>query len=133
METEYVSLMANKTWELVSRPKSTKGNPVNILISLWVLVCKRNKIGLIERFKARLTIKGYRQKYGLDNVETYSLVVRTEPVRLILLLSLLLGLECRHVDFVTTFLNGILTGVEIFMEQPEQYNDETGQVCKLLK
>ncbi|OWY94108.1 hypothetical protein PHMEG_00036258 [Phytophthora megakarya] len=126
MDTEYASLMANKTRELVSRPKSTKDNPVNIFTSIWVLVCKRNEKGLIERFKARLTIKGYRQKYGLDYLETYSPVVRIESVRLILLLALLMGLECQHLDFVTAFLHGS-------RNQPEGYNDGTGRVCKLLK
>ncbi|POM69565.1 Integrase catalytic core protein [Phytophthora palmivora] len=116
-DTEYESLMENQTWELVPRP-----------------MLKRNGKGEIERHKARLAIKGYRQKYGLDYLETYSPVVRIESVRLVLLLALLLGLECRHVDFVTAFLNGVLCGgVDISMEQPEGYNDGSGRACKLLK
>ncbi|OWZ03552.1 polyprotein [Phytophthora megakarya] len=133
MNAEYESLLENNTWELVQRPKSTKSKTVNILTSLWVLVVKRNEKGDIDRHKARLAIKGYKQKYGLDYLETYSPVVRIESVRLILLLALLLGLECRHVDFVTAFLNGVLTGVEIFMEQPEGYDDGSGRVCRLLR
>ncbi|POM81882.1 Integrase catalytic core protein [Phytophthora palmivora] len=125
MDTEYASLMENQTWDLVPRPSSTKNKPVNILTSLWILVLKRNEKGIIERHKARLAIKRYPQKYGLDYLETYSPVVRIESVRLVLLLALRLGLECRHVDFVTAFLNGVLCGMDIYMEQP--------RVCKLLK
>ncbi|POM60090.1 polyprotein [Phytophthora palmivora] len=133
MDTEYESPMKSQTWELVPRTSSTKNKPVNILTSLWILVLKRNEKGEIERHKARLAIKGYRQKYGLNYLETYPPVVRIESVRLVLLLSLLLGLECRHVDFVTAFQNGVLCGVDIYMKQPEGYDDGSGRVCKLLK
>ncbi|KAE8955633.1 hypothetical protein PR001_g32021, partial [Phytophthora rubi] len=44
-----------------------------------------------------------------------------------------LGLDCVHVDFVTAFLNGELTDVTIYMEQPEGYEDGTDRVCKLRK
>ncbi|POM58564.1 putative transposable element [Phytophthora palmivora] len=119
MDTEYESLMENQTWELVPRSSSTKNKRVNILTSLWILVLKRNK-------KVKLSDTKLDWKYGLDYLETYSPVVRIESVRLVLLLALLLGLECRHVDFVTAFLNGVLCGVDIYMEQPDG-------VCKLLK
>ncbi|KAE8950888.1 hypothetical protein PR001_g33963, partial [Phytophthora rubi] len=78
MEEEYQSHMRNGTWELVPRPKPERGKPVNIFTSLWVLVRKWNEKGEIEHHKARLAIKGYRQKYGLDYLETYSPVVRIE-------------------------------------------------------
>ncbi|GMF18665.1 unnamed protein product [Phytophthora fragariaefolia] len=133
MDVEYESLIRNQTWVLVPRPKPTQDKPINILSSLWVLNLKRNERGEIERHKARLAIKGYRQKYGLDCLETYSPVVRIESVLLVLLPALLLGLECQHIDFVTAFLNGVLEGVEIYMEQTEGYDDGSGRVCKLLK
>ncbi|GMF22868.1 unnamed protein product [Phytophthora fragariaefolia] len=133
MDVEYESLIRNQTWVLVPRPKPIRDKPINILSSLWVLNLKRNERGEIERHKARLAIKGYRQKYGLDYLETNSPVVRIESVLLVLLLALLLGLDCQHIDFVTAFLNGVLEGVEIYMEQPEGYDDGSGRVCKLLK
>ncbi|OWZ17902.1 hypothetical protein PHMEG_0008094 [Phytophthora megakarya] len=72
---------------------------------------------------------------GIDKnyLETYYPVVRIESVRLVLLLAMILGLECRHVDFVTALLNGVLSDVDIYMEQPEGYDDGSGRVCKLLK
>ncbi|POM77640.1 putative transposable element [Phytophthora palmivora] len=133
MDAEYESLIRNKTWILVPRPKSTRSKRVNVLRCRWVLALKRNEKGMIERHKARLAVKGFRQKYGIDYFETYSPVVRIESVRLILILALLLGLDARQIDFITAFLNGVLTGVEIYMEQPEGYEDGTDQVCLLLK
>ncbi|KAG3090229.1 hypothetical protein PI124_g21521 [Phytophthora idaei] len=132
MDVEYNSLVRNKTWVLAPRPKPTRDKPVNILSCLWVLVKKLNAQGLVERFKARLAIQGYRQKYGIDYLKTYSPVVRIESVRLILSLALLLGLDVRQVDFVTVILNGVLSGVTIYMEQPEDYDDGAARVCTLL-
>jgi hypothetical protein len=60
-------------------------------------------------------------------------VVRIESVRLILLIAMFLGLECKHVAFVTAFLNGELVDVVIYMEQPEGYEDGTDRVCRLRK
>ncbi|POM71561.1 Integrase catalytic core protein [Phytophthora palmivora] len=133
MDAEYEPLIRNKTWVLVPRPKSTRSKPVNVLRCRSVLAIKRNKKGMIERHKARLAVKGFRQKNGIDYFETYSPVVRIESVRLILILALLLGLDARQIDFITAFLNGVLTGVEIYMEQLEGYEDDTDQTCLLLK
>ncbi|KAE9347966.1 hypothetical protein PR003_g6652 [Phytophthora rubi] len=108
MDEEYAALMANGTWELVARPKKRKGRrKANILTSVWVLVAKRNEKGDVERLKARLAIRGFLQKYGLDYLATYSPVVRIESVRLVLLISMFLDFDCRHIDFVTAFLNGL--------------------------
>ncbi|KAE9029193.1 Retrovirus-related Pol polyprotein from transposon TNT 1-94 [Phytophthora rubi] len=133
MDKEYDSQMRNGTWVLVPRPTSTKANPINILKCLWVLVAKRNEKGVVERLKARLAVKGFMQKYGIDYLATYSPVVRIESVRLVMILALMFCLDLRHIDIVTAFLNGVLTGVNIYMEQPEEYDDGTGRVCMLLK
>jgi hypothetical protein len=100
---------------------------------VWILVVERNAKGDVERLKARLAIRGFLQKFGLDYLATYSPVVRIESVRLILLIAMFLGLECKHVDFVTAFLNGELVDVVIYMEQPEGYEDGTDRVCRLRK
>ncbi|KAE8885345.1 hypothetical protein PF007_g10650 [Phytophthora fragariae] len=133
MDAEYESLMKNLTWELVPRPKSTKNKRVNILTSVWVLVVKRDEKGVIQRFKARLAVRGFLQKFGIDYLTTYSPVVRIESVRLVMILALMQGLDCRHVDFVTAFLNGELADVDIYMEQPQGYDDGSDRVCHLLK
>ncbi|RAW37535.1 hypothetical protein PC110_g6199 [Phytophthora cactorum] len=73
------------------------------------------------------------QKFGIDYLDTYSPVVRIESVRLVMLIAMVLSLDCAHVDFVTAFLNGELTDVTIYIEQPEGYEDGTDRVCKILK
>ena len=40
--------------------------------------------GDIERYKARLVVKGYNQKAGIDCDEVYSPVARLETIKLII-------------------------------------------------
>lgn len=115
-------------WELVERPKGAK-----VLKNKWVFVRKRNAKGEVCRYRTRITIKGCQQQYGVNFWETYAPVAKAESVRFILLLALYLGLFCRQVDFVTAFLNGPVGEVEIYMEQPDYFDDATGRVCKLLQ
>jgi len=46
----------------------------------WVYKTKRNIEGKIERHKARLVVKGYKQQHGRDYAETFMLVARVEIV-----------------------------------------------------
>ncbi|OWZ16541.1 LOW QUALITY PROTEIN: Retrovirus-related Gag-pol Polyprotein [Phytophthora megakarya] len=129
LETEYAELMRNNTWELVERPKGKK-----ILTSRWVFVRKQNAKGEVVRHRARLTIKGCQQEFGVNYWETYAPMVSFEAVKLVLLLALHYDLLCEHIDFVTAFLNGpIGEDVEIYMEMPKYFDDGSGQVCRLLR
>lgn len=71
MDNEYKSLMENNTWTLVELPSGAK--PIK---SKWVFKKKRDENGDVQRYKARLVIKGCSQKPGIDFQETYSPVVR---------------------------------------------------------
>ena len=73
--------------------------------------------GSIDKYKARLVIKGYKQKEGLDYFDTYSPVTRITSIRMILAIAALRNLEVHQMDVKTAFLNGVLDE-EIYMEQP---------------
>ena len=76
-------LVETGTWKLVDKLKDA------ILISnKFVFDKKRNKAGKITKYKARLVAKGCSQRLGYDYQEPFSLVVRMETVRTILLLVL---------------------------------------------
>lgn len=70
MNEELAALIENGTWDVVDLPK---GN--NAIDSKWSKI-KRDSNNNIERYKARLVIKGYSQRYGIDYEETFSPVVR---------------------------------------------------------
>lgn len=64
MQSEYNSLMKYKTWELVPRPESKK-----ILSNRWVFKIKRKQDGSIDKYKARLVVRGCEQRRGVDYSE----------------------------------------------------------------
>lgn len=128
-KSEYSSHMTNGTWVLVPPPPGRK-----ILQNRWVFVVKYKGDGSIDRFKARLVIKGFLQQHGIDYDEIFSPVIRMEVLRLLLTIAALLNFEVHQMDVKTAFLHGVLD-VEIYMEQPEGFvvPGQEQLVCKLLK
>ena len=81
------------------------------------------------RYKARLVIKGYSQRQGLDYEETGP-VVQFGSIRSILAVAATSRMQFVQFDVKTKFLHGDLN-TEIFMAQPKGYEDGTTKVCKL--
>ena len=76
--------------------------------------------GSINKYKARLVVKGYKQKEGVDYFDTYSPVTRITSIRMLITIVALHKLEIHQMDVKTAFLNGELDE-EIYMEQPEGF------------
>ena len=89
MQEEMDSLLENKTWELVKLPKERKA-----LQNKWVYRIKQDGEGKKERYKARLVVKGFAQKEGIDFNEIFSPVVKMSSIRVVLGLVASLNLEC---------------------------------------
>jgi len=85
----------------------------------WKYALKLEK-GLPHRFKARLCLQGFRQRYGHDYVHTSSPVVKVESLRLILLLASILDLECHTMDVDTAYLNASLNEL-LYAKIPDLY------------
>lgn len=125
MDEEMTSLENNETWSLVKRPANR-----NIVTTKWVYKSKTKPDGTLERRKARLVARGFSQSQGVDYFETFSPVVRYESVRCVLALAAAEDMEIRQFDVKTAFLNGKLNE-EVYIEQPEGYEDNTDRVCRL--
>ncbi|CAL8092418.1 unnamed protein product [Prunus armeniaca] len=123
------SIMQNHTWELVDLPPGNK--PLGYK---WIFKKKMKADGSIEKYKARLVVKGYKQKEGLDYFDTYSPVTRITSIRMLIAIAALHNLEIHQMDVKTAFLNGDLDE-EIYMEQPEGFivPGQENKVCKLVK
>ena len=128
MKEEMRSLHENHTYDLVKLPKGKKA-----LKNKWVYKHKTENNGS-QRYKARLVVKGFSQKKGIDFEEIFSPVVKMSSIRVTLGLAARLNLEVEQLDVKTAFLHGDLEE-EIYMEQPEGFkvNGKEDLVCKLRK
>ena len=100
----------------------------------WIFKKKMKADGSIDKYKARLVIKGYKQKEGLDYFDTYSPVTRISSIRMLIAITAIHNLEIHQMDVKTAFLNGDLNE-EIYMEQPEGFlfPGQEKKVCRLVK
>ncbi|KAJ0501528.1 putative RNA-directed DNA polymerase [Helianthus annuus] len=129
MQDEMNSLYENNTFELVKLPKGKRA-----LKNKWVYKVKTEEHTSRPRYKARLVVKGFSQRKGIDFDEIFSPVVKMSSIRVILGLAASLDLEVEQMDVKTAFLHGDLDK-EIYMEQPEGFRvkGKEDYVCKLQK
>nr|GEU38943.1 retrotransposon protein, putative, Ty1-copia subclass [Tanacetum cinerariifolium] len=90
--------------------------------------------GTIDKYKARLVIKGFKKREGLDYFDTYSPVTRITSIRMILAIVVLRNLGVHQMDVKMAFLNRDLEE-EIYMNQPEGFiaPGQESKVCRLVK
>ncbi|WJZ84149.1 hypothetical protein VitviT2T_003769 [Vitis vinifera] len=103
MKEELLMIEKNKTWELVDRPQERK-----VIGVKWVFRTKLNVDGSVNKYKARLVVKGYAQIFGVDYSKTFAPVARLDTIRLLLAIFAQLGWKVHQMDVKSTFLNGIL-------------------------
>jgi hypothetical protein len=81
MKDEMNALERNVTWDLVELPRDRKTVGCN-----WVYKLKKGVDDKVERYKARLVVKGYSQKEGIEFHEIFSPVVKLVSIRMVLAL-----------------------------------------------
>jgi ATP-binding cassette subfamily B (MDR/TAP) protein 1 len=88
----------------------------------------------MERYRARLVVKGYAQKEEIDFNEIFSPVVRLTTIKVVLAMCAIFDLHLEQLDVKTAFLHGELEE-EIYMLQPEGFAEigKENFVCRLNK
>ena len=100
---EYDMIMGYGSWDLVERlPK------VNVIGCRWTFRVKRDNLGQIDKYKARLVAQGFSQVAGLDFSEIYFPTIIFTSIWLILALACRYNLKLKHIDIKGAYLNGIL-------------------------
>ena len=78
--------------------------------------------GEIDKYKARLVVKGYSQVQGVNYDDTYSPVTHLSSLRTILAITTRNDWNVKVFDFHLAFLNGKLDkGEDIYMDLPPGY------------
>jgi len=127
MNKEIDALMANDTWDFVDLSIGKKA-----ISSKWIYKVKLKSDGSLERFKARLVIRGFTQQYGIDYQEVFSPVVKMATIRSIIAIAASKGWNLFQLDVNNAFLHGDLEE-EVYMEVPKGIPNPSNKVCRLKK
>ena len=135
MHTQLKKLQDAHTWELVFLPPGR-----HAIGNKWVFSKKDgakakstdNTDIPSSLHTARLVARGDLQTKGIDYDETFAPVVKLVSLRMLLAYAAFHDLDLVHWDIVAAFLNGELKE-EVYMRQPQGFEDGTGRVCKLTK
>ena len=114
MDEEHQALMENQTWDLVKLPEGKRA-----LQNKWVFRFKEEEEGK-KIYKARLVVKGFAQKKGIDFDDIFSPVVKMTAIRIVLGIFIAEDLCLEQLDVKTAFLHGELEE-ELYMQHQEGY------------
>ena len=129
MAEKMSSLYQNRTWELRELPSGR-----STIKSKWIFKRKVQSDGTLDRYKARLVVKGCSQQEGVDYEETFAPVMKFATFRMLLSRAAMEDMEVHQVDVKTAFLHGDLDE-EIFMFQPDGFQEKGKEhlVCSCRK
>ena len=91
-----------------------------LLSTRWVFKIKRDENGKIARFKARLVVRGFLQREGIDYNETFAPVAFYPHIRTILALAMQFGYQIHSADVITAFLHAPIEE-KLFIASPEGF------------
>jgi len=79
MQDEMKSLHDNHIYDLVKLPKGKRA-----LETRWIFKVRQDSNSTLPRYKAKLVVKGFKQKKGVDFNEIFSPVVKMSSIRTVL-------------------------------------------------
>jgi hypothetical protein len=93
--------MENGTWEYQKLPKGRK-----IIKNEWVYKLKLAANENVDHYKARLMVKGFTQKEGVDFKETFNPIVKFDSIKTMFSITVLEDINITQFDVCTYFLYG---------------------------
>ena len=115
MQSKMDFMYTNKVWTLVDAPEDV--NPIGCK---WIFKKMIRADGQVETYKTRLVAKDFRQKYGIDYDEIFSLIAMLKSIQIMLAIVVYHDYEIWQMDVKTSFLNGFLEE-EVYMSQSEGF------------
>jgi hypothetical protein len=115
-------------WKIMRRSDLPAG--ASVLPAVWSMKRKRRiDTREVYKWKARLTIDGSKQRYGVHYDDTYSPVVTWAATRFFLTQSILHGWYSRQLDFLLAYTQADVER-ELYMEVPKMVTTPTGTRTK---
>ena len=100
IEAELAQMEKVNTWIPIVPPPD-----VNVIPSRYVFHRKRNEMGNIVQYKARLVVKGFKQQFGVDYMDTFSPTIRSSTLRILLYFAAQKGAAIHQCDVKNAYLN----------------------------
>jgi hypothetical protein len=92
---------------------------------------KKEKHGVVYKYKARLVARGFSQKETINYNEVFSSVARQNSLRIFLKISVDRGHSRRSIDFEAAFLFSPLETEELYLATPDGWSVTEGNVLQL--
>lgn len=126
MVEELAAIASSGTYTLVDAPPGGK-----VLPCRWVFTIKRGADGRVQRYKARLVVKGFAQREGIDFSEVFAPTSKYASLRALLAVAAKERMILQQLDVKTAFLNGQLEE-ELYMQLPPGFEaGSSGSVWRL--
>lgn len=131
IHAEIRQLIRKKTFQAIDRNNLQKSGKIPLSVK-WVFKRKTDKNGNIDKYKARLVVRGFEQRYGIDYFQTFATGTKSTTWRLLFALAAYHDWEIEQIDIIGAFLNGNLDeevyitpipGLSEFLDEfPEENN-----------
>ena len=129
IQAEIKNLKDHQVFRWVDPPAGMKIR----LDSSWAFKAKPNDKGFLDRAKARLVARGFRQLYGVDYIHTMAPVGKIVTFRIMLAEMARRGMDLNILDVKSAYLEADLD-IAQYMKPPAGVRPpKPGQVMKLLK
>jgi hypothetical protein len=128
METEIDTLIRMEAFIVIDKQPW-----MNVVSSVWAFKRKRYPDGSIRKLKARICARGFEQIEGIDYFETFAPVVQWMTVRIILIMTILLNLENKQIDYTAAFMQAPIDH-DVYVEMPKlfQVNNKVWKLKRAL-
>jgi hypothetical protein len=112
INSELRAVFEKTVYEESELPKGRKA-----LTMRFVLTIKRDVYGNIEKYKARLVVRGFMQKEGVDFHQIFAPTAQSSSFRILCSIAAQQRLDIQQIDVSTAFLNGELAE-EVYVSLP---------------
>ena len=126
IKDELNSLIKRGTWTLMRRPPG-----VYLTKTKWTFR-KKHLSENRARYKSRLVVKGFTQRYGFEFTDTYAPTLSASALRVLLAFFAKKRFKAHSIDIKTAFLYGDLQH-DVYLAVPEGYQPQNENENKLMR